>query len=318
MPLFALAILRSAFLLFLVQPIVAKQILPWFGGSAAVWTTCMVFFQSALLGGYAYADWLARRPMRRQAWLHGLLAAAGLAALPIVPDAGWRPDGDTEPIGRILLLLLATIGLPYFVLSATGPLLQAWFARTFPQRHVYRLYALSNIGSMSALIAYPLLVEPASSARAQSIGWSLGYGVFVLLVAASAWRASRPPARGPHPMPGRATEAPPAADLSRLDAARTDPRDRPRAAEQALWLLLAALGSVLLLAVTTHLTQNVASVPFLWVLPLSIYLLTFILCFDGRGWWRPTAGTAAAVVLGALMAAGLVWRLDPGLRPAQG
>ena len=192
MLLYALTIFTSAFLLFLVQPIMAKQILPWFGGSAAVWTTCLVFFQFLLLFGYAYADWTTRKlSARNQAVLHVVLLAASLAALPIVPDTGWKPLGDEEPAWRILGLLAATIGLPYFLLSTTGPLVQAWFARTFPAGTVYRLFALSNFGSLLALVAYPFAVEPWITTSQQSYAWSAGYGVFVLACAASAFYSLR-------------------------------------------------------------------------------------------------------------------------------
>ena len=153
-------IFLSAFLLFLVQPVIAKQILPWFGGSAAVWTTCLVFFQLLLLAGYAYSDWTTRKlSARKQVALHIVLLAASIGSLPIIPDAGWKPAGDEDPTWRILGLLTVTIGLPYFLLSTTGPLVQAWFARTFPAGTVYRLFALSNFGSLLALLSYPFAFE---------------------------------------------------------------------------------------------------------------------------------------------------------------
>ena len=192
--LFAATVFASAFLLFLVQPIIAKQILPWFGGNASVWTVCMVFFQLVLLGGYAYADAVVRglRP-RSQAILHSALLAASLAFLPILASESWKPGPDTEPTARILLLLAMTIGLPYFLLSTTGPLVQAWFARRFPSATVYRLFALSNLASLVALIAYPPLIEPAISLEAQSWAWSAVYVAFAVLCAASAWMAAREP-----------------------------------------------------------------------------------------------------------------------------
>ena len=169
MPLHAATIFLSAFLLFLVQPILAKQILPWFGGAAIVWTVCMVFFQAVLLLGYAYAHWLTSRVSpTRQAWVHIAFLAAGLAFLPIIPEAGWKPAGDDNPVGRILLLLFATIGLPYFLLSSTSPLVQAWFARAYPGTSPYRLFALSNFASMLALVGYPFLFEPWFSNPQQS------------------------------------------------------------------------------------------------------------------------------------------------------
>ncbi|MBP7660387.1 MAG: hypothetical protein KA778_10315, partial [Burkholderiaceae bacterium] len=164
MTLFASTIALSAFLLFLVQPIIAKQILPWFGGSAAVWTTCMVFFQLVLLAGYFYSDTLIRRVgPRKQAIIHTALLLLSLALLPIVPSEAFKPTEASDPVGRILLLLAATIGLPYLMLSTTGPLVQAWFARRYQGGQVYRLYALSNVASMLALIAYPPLIEPLTS-----------------------------------------------------------------------------------------------------------------------------------------------------------
>src|SRR5262245_13792240 len=242
MLLYALTIFASAFLLFLVQPIMAKQILPWFGGSAAVWTTCLVFFQFLLLFGYAYADWTTRKlTSRRQALLHIALLATSLAVLPIVPDAGWKPAGDEEPAWRILGLLTATIGLPYFLLSTTGPLVQAWFARTFPAGTVYRLFALSNFGSLLALLAYPLAVEPWITTAHQSWGWSAGYVLFALLCAGSAIYSAR-------------TRRQAAVAADRAAAAADGPP--PGAGNYALWLLLAAMGSFMLLAVTNYITHD--------------------------------------------------------------
>src|SRR5688500_13493253 len=187
MLLYACTVFTSAFLLFLLQPIIAKQILPWFGGSAAVWTTCLVFFQVALLAGYAYSDLTTRklRP-RAQAALHIALLVASLAVLPIAADASWKPAGGEDPGTRILGLLVATIGLPYFMLAATGPLVQGWVARSLPQRMVYRLFALSNLASILALISYPFAFETWVTTRIQAYGWSVGYAVFTLLCGASA------------------------------------------------------------------------------------------------------------------------------------
>ncbi|MBM3385315.1 MAG: hypothetical protein FJY40_09295, partial [Betaproteobacteria bacterium] len=293
MILFAATVFTSAFLLFLVQPIIAKQILPWFGGTAAVWTTCMVFFQLVLLAGYAYSDAVSRKlAPRAQAILHTVLLAASLAFLPILAGESWKPDPDTEPGGRILLLLAATIGLPYFLLSTTGPLVQAWFARSFPSGTVYRLFALSNLASLLALIAYPPLIEPASTLVAQARGWSALYVLFAVLCAASAWKATRTTIEQP-PTTGTATAAAGPA---------------PGAGAYLMWFGLSALGSLMLLATTSHITQNVASVPFLWVVPLVLYLLSFILVFDlgtGRGrsgWYSRTWALPALFALLAGMA----------------
>src|ERR687897_2776853 len=184
---YAATIFLSSFLLFLVQPIIAKQILPWFGGSAAVWTTCLVFFQSVLLAGYAYADLTTRLGARRQAMLHIALLAVSLISLPILASAGWKPRGDEQPILRILLLLVATIGLPYFLLSTTTPLLQAWYWRRFQSAVPYRLFALSNFASLLALLGFPVLFEPAFDLKALGWGWSFLFGGFAVLCAATAW-----------------------------------------------------------------------------------------------------------------------------------
>ena len=177
---YALTVFWSAFLLFLVQPILGKQILPWFGGTPAVWTTCLLFFQILLLGGYVYAHGLtAWLTPRTQALVHAGLLAGSLWFLPIAADPAYRSAAESSPTWQILLLLTFTIGAPYFLISATGPLLQAWFAKT----HVgspYRLYALSNVGSLLALLSYPFLVEPNSKLGEQTQGWSWGYGVFVV------------------------------------------------------------------------------------------------------------------------------------------
>ncbi len=269
MPLHAATIFLSAFLLFLVQPILAKQILPWFGGAAIVWTTCMVFFQFVLLLGYAYSHWITTRvrsPL--QNWIHIGLLVASLAFLPILPGEFWKPAGDENPVVRILLLLFATIGLPYFLLSSTSPLIQAWFAREFPGSSPYRLFALSNFASMLALLGYPFLFEPWLASPQQSWAWSVAYFLFVVTCATLAWR-SRTLAPLERATPSVADAAEPAPSPSTL----------------VVWLALATMGSVMLLAVSNHLTQNISSIPLLWVIPLAIYLLSFILCFEGTRWY---------------------------------
>ncbi len=273
MLLYALTIFVSAFLLFLVQPIIAKQILPWFGGSAAVWTTCMVFFQCVLFAGYAYADWIARRlVIRRQFIVHVTLLAISLVSLPIVAGAGWKPSGADDPSWRILGLLMATIGLPYFLLSTTGPLVQAWFVRGYPKKTVYRLYALSNLASLLALLAYPFAIEPWVTTVTQAWSWSGAYLLFVLVCAASGWLTLRHSAD----VPAEASHG--------TGTVETTPVPSHR--EHLTWLLFSAMGALMLLAVTNHITHDLASVPFLWILPLSLYLLTFILCFEGRNWYK--------------------------------
>src|SRR3989442_5970769 len=190
--LYAVTIFCSAFLLFLVQPIMAKQILPWFGGSAAVWTTCLVFFQTTLLLGYAYADGIVRNlSSRSQLRLHVALLALSCVVLPIVPGAQWKPLGSENPSLLILGLLTATIGLPYFLLSTTSPLVQAWFAWRMPGESPYRLFALSNFASMLALLGYPFLLEPWIATRVQAWAWSAGYAVFVALCLTTALASLR-------------------------------------------------------------------------------------------------------------------------------
>ncbi len=277
MIIYAATIFVSAFLLFLIQPVIAKQILPWFGGSAAVWTTCLVFFQFALLAGYFYSDWTTRKlGAKRQTLVHLLLVAVALLLLPIIPDVSWKPKGDEEPSLRILLLLSVTIGLPYFLLSTTSPLVQAWFARSYPQASPYRLFALSNLASMLALLGYPFLFEPFFTTRHQAIGWSIGFGLFAVLIAGAAWFGLR--------KDGTAADTPSPSQLREREAAAS--ALPPSTAEKLLWIALAGLGSVLLLAISNHLTQNISSIPLMWVVPLAIYLLTFILCFDGKNWYR--------------------------------
>jgi hypothetical protein len=296
MPLYAFTIFVSAFLLFLVQPVMAKQILPWFGGSAAVWTTCLVFFQATLLVGYTYADLVVRHlSPRTQVGLHVALLAISCVALPIVPGLQWKPLPTDNPSIMILGLLAATIGLPYLLLSTTSPLLQAWFARSYPGRSPYRLFALSNLASMLALVGYPFGLEPWVTTRLQSYGWSAAYGVFIVACASCAWYSLRPPAVPATPMTADTTYGPVVAGASEIDAA-------PTAGAMALWFLLAATGSFLLLAVSNHICQNIAAVPLLWVVPLAIYLLTFILCFDGSGWYR--RGLFAPVLAAALCVMG--------------
>lgn len=287
MILYASAIFLGAFLLFLVQPIIAKQILPWFGGSAAVWATCMVFFQMALLAGYAYADFTTRHlTPRRQVILHLVLLAVSLLVLPITPDVSWKPAGEDNPSWRILGLLTVTIGLPYFILSTTSPLLQAWFARRFHHAIPYRLFALSNLASLLALLAYPVMIEPWVTTYVQSIIWSVFYGLFVCLCGYAAIASARSMADD--------------AAAPAVDTVADTPS--PSAGSQLIWMTLAATATFLLLAVTTHITQNVASLPFLWILPLSLYLATFILCFDHPRWYRRPLFLLLVAVLLPLMA----------------
>lgn len=296
--LFAVAIGLGAFLLFLVQFILGKQLLPWFGGAPAVWTTCMLFFQLLLLGGYGYAHLLsARFGPRRQRDIH--LAAIALAALlllaraflwpsPISPSDAWRPGSETSPILAILGLLAFTLGPPYLVLAATGPLLQSWYARVRPGASPYRLYALSNLGSLLGMVCYPFALEPALPIPGQGWVWSTGFFVFAGACAACAVLAGRAP-------PITRPEGHVLSD------------SKPSASQRLLWFALAAVASTMLLATTSQISQEVAVIPFLWMLPLSLYLLSFILCFEYersylRPLWLPLLVLGAGGATGALFA----------------
>jgi hypothetical protein len=270
--LFAVTIGVGAFLLFQVQFILGKQILPWFGGVPAVWTTCMLFFQLFLLLGYGYAHLLgsSRRPARQRV-IHLVALALAVALLvarvtqwptPITPSSEWKPGSADNPIVAILGLLVFTIGLPYLVLSATGPLLQNWFGRCFPGRSPYRLYALSNLGSLLGLLSYPFLLEPELAIVGQGWVWSIGFLVFALCCAGCAVLVGR---------------TAPLSDTGDTTAGASPP---PTAGRRALWFVLAMVASVLLLATTSQISLEVAVIPFLWMLPLSLYLLSFILTFE--------------------------------------
>ena len=271
---YAATIFLSSFLLFLVQPLIARQILPWFGGAASVWTTCLLFFQSVLLAGYAYAHALVRwLGPRKQVYVHSLLLLASLALLPILANPAWKPAGHDDPIPRILGLLAVTIGPPYLLLSTTTPLLQAWYFRSFATRVPYRLFALSNAASMLALFGYPLGMEPVLGVAASARLWSYLYAAFVLLCVVSGVFSLRARTLAPR----EAAAAPAAEPTWELPGAEARVSSTARV---GLWLLLSSTGTCSLLAVSNHITQNIASVPFIWVLPLALYLLTFIICFD--------------------------------------
>lgn len=287
MVLYAATISVSAFLLFQVQPMMGRMILPWFGGGSAVWITCMLFFQAGLLAGYAYAHASIRflRP-RFQASVHLLLLGLSLLFLPLLPDAGLRPPEVHHPLSEILRLLLQTVGLPYLLLSSTTPLIQAWYARGHKEGLPYRLFSLSNLASLAGLLAYPFLIEPSLALRIQSVGWSVLYALFVALCAVGALRA----------VPGRRAAS------CEGDGAGCTPIQPSRitGSEYVDWIALPACASILLLSVTNHLTQNVAPIPLLWILPLGLYLLTFVLCFEREGWYDTTwySGLAALALAG--------------------
>ena len=266
---FSLTIFWGACLLFLVQPLIARFILPWFGGGPAVWTTCMLFFQLLLLGGYAYAHFsISRLTPRRQVITHLVLLALAVALLPITPGDAWKPTDGSHAAGHILLLLLGCLGLPYLVLSATGPLLQAWFSKANPGVSPYRLYALSNVGSLLALLIYPFYLEPQLSRQAQADGWSWGLAIYAGLTAwcgLKVWKS---------------------AAVDGETAKQAEAVAPASAGRKLLWFALPACGVMLLLAITNKLCQDIAVVPFLWVLPLSLYLLSFIISFDSPRWYH--------------------------------
>jgi hypothetical protein len=282
--LIAATIFLSAFLLFLVQPIIAKLVLPQFGGGVAVWATCLVFFQVALLLGYAYAHHLVRRDRSgRLRRLHMALLLLSLLALPIIPGDAWPALAGVGPSAQIVALLLATIGAPFALLATTSPLLQAWLARDGSGRDPYRLFVVSNLASLAALVSYPWLIEPWLGTATQARVWSALYAGYVALAIAVAATSGRR---------AHAAAAPAAAGAALRTLGGTLGLRRPLG-----WVALAALASYELVSVTNHLTQNVPSIPMMWVLPLGAYLLTFTLCFDGDRWYR------AALFRGATLAA---------------
>jgi hypothetical protein len=274
---FATSIFLSAFLLFQIQPMIARYILPWFGGTPAVWSTVQMIFQVLLTGGYAYTSWLAQKSRRREI-VHLVLLVSSLAIMliqglvwksPITPDASWKPQGQVEPIVGILKILLISVSLPYFLLSTNSPLIQFWYNRRFPEKTAYRLYALSNLGSLIGLIAYPILVEPYFSLAWQGRLWSIFYGLFSVLTIYNVARSLR-------------NQSPTKASIVEGESAKPV---RIQRGQHALWIPLAMTASLLLLATTSQITQEVAVIPFLWVLPLMIYLLSFILAFSGERWY---------------------------------
>jgi hypothetical protein len=288
---FALCIFLSAFLLFQVEPMIAKIILPWFGGTPAVWSTVVLFFQMLLTGGYAYAYWLLRRSRRRE-FVHLALLGVSLVLMlvlglmwksPITPSASWKPQGAVFPVWEIFKLLFISVGLPYFLLSSNSPLIQAWFDRAFPGKIAYRLYALSNVGSLLGLVTYPVLVEPYLTLTWQGRVWSLAYVLYAGLAASGAVKSLRVRQKADSLVDAQPNDTAPSCQVELVETLSRGPR--PVAKDYILWIALAATASVLLLAVTSKITQEVAVIPFLWVLPLTIYLLTFVLAFSGGRWY---------------------------------
>ncbi len=300
---FTAAIFVAAFLLFLIQPLAARLVLPHLGGSPAVWTGTMMFFQVMLLAGYAYAHVIGRLGVRAQAIVHGVVLLSCVVFLPLgLP--GWWAEGSPSnselgPLGGLLIGLVLSVGLPFFAISSASPLIQSWFARTGHRRahDPYFLYAASNAGSLLGLLAYPLVVEPALGLHGQGWAWGIGYGVFLVLATGcwvSAWKAGRPGTRATTAKPVAASARP--APLSR----------RARWRERGLWVALAAVVSSLSLGATQTITTDIAAVPLLWVVPLCVYLLTFIVAFSrfgamgeriGRGLLPLAAVAVTAVVM---------------------
>lgn len=313
---FGIAIALGACLLFQIQFLLAKLILPWFGGSPSVWSTSLVVFQALLLAGYAYAHGLSLQPTRaRQLTRHVALIAIACAVLawrawawpaPVTPGADWKPNPDGSPVWQIIVLLAGAVGLPFLLLASTSPLLQRWYADMAPGRSPYRLYALSNLGSLAGLVTYPLLVEPRLDVYQQGRWWTAAFGVYVAATLVCAWLVRGvEPDRRTRPAATPAPEAAAGVELHGGDGERgTRPAPTPAAEdvaatpspiEQLLWLLLAAVPSALLQSTTTRLTQDVAAVPFLWMLPLALYLLTFILAFEYPRAYRRHVLTIAVV-----------------------
>lgn len=271
--LYTFTIFLSAALLFVVQPMFARLVLPQLGGSPAVWNTTQVFFQAALLAGYAYAHLTTRwLTPRKQILLHVCLLLVPLFVLPIAIPPGWTPPTTSNPVPWLLALLTISVGLPFFVVSTSGPLLQQWFARTGHRSAAdpYFLYAASNLGSLLALLSYPVVIEPTLRLMDQSRGWAIGYGLLILSIIGCGvflWRSS--------PTTKTAPENPPAIKPSKTEDDLT-PKRRLR------WLLLAFIPSSLMLSVTTYISTDIAAVPLLWVIPLALYLLTFVLVFASK------------------------------------
>lgn len=272
---FAVTLFISAALLFVVEPMFAKMVLPLLGGAPAVWNTCLVFYQAVLLAGYLYAHFSLRwLGPRRQAVLHLVLLCLPWTVLPIGVARGWVPPPEAFPVGWLWMLLTVSVGLPFLVVSASAPMLQAWFSQTGGRsaRDPYFLYAASNLGSLLALLGYPLVIESHLTLREQSWGWAAGYGLLMVLVAGCAAQLRRSPPSAEPAVGSSVGEGPGEAAA----VARPDWRRR------LWWLALSLVPSSLLLGVTTYISTDIAAIPLLWVIPLALYLLTFVLVFARR------------------------------------
>ena len=268
---FPFTVFLGAFLLFQIQPLIGKYFLPWFGGAPSVWMTCLMFFQILLLGGYTYAHLVQRLTPRRQSIIHATLLVLTLLVggmlcfiwkSPILPDISWRPEGVDFPTWHILRLLLVSIGLSYFLLSTSASLLQAWFHRTDSEKSPYVFYVVSNTASLLALLSYPFLVEPHFAIKTQALLWSAGFAAYVVLCGWCSFRVWK--------LPHTHTPVSHHSHTSPLPYSKFRP---------LLWISLAFCGVLALMAITNQMTQDVPPVPFLWILPLSIYLLSYIIGF---------------------------------------
>ena len=306
---YAITIFLSSFLLFQVQPLVGKYILPWFGGTPSVWSVCLLFFQLMLLMGYAYAHLIARRlGTRPQTLLHMAMLAASLLLLPITPSEAWNSTSLSNPTWQILGLLIASVGAQFFLLSATAPLLQSWYLRNYPGKSPFRLYALSNAGSLLALFTFPFVFEYWFRLHTQMILWSTTYAAFAIMCGLSAWQLFRrnqslESLSAPKDIMVQTTHF---AENQSAEINHTDVLP-PSLMDILLWLGLAAFGSVMLLATTNQMCRDVAAVPFLWVLPLGIYLLTFIICFDRESWYQRNRSSVMLIV-GVFMACAVLYK----------
>jgi SAM-dependent methyltransferase len=316
--LYSAALFLSSLILFAIQPMFTKMVLPLLGGTPAIWNTAVMFFQAMLLAGYLYAHLLSRlRSLQRQTLVHIIVLTAGLLFLPVHVALRWTPAANAHPVFWLVALLTVSIGMPFFAISATAPLLQRWFSRSGHPRAAdpYFLYVASNVGGLLALLAYPVVIEPLLGLRLQGRVWAGGYALLTVAVAFCApalWALRRRDAGLPLVLRGQDTLDTPQepqthAAASPAVSAGWQGTDAPLAqdvtwSDRAQWLLLAFVPSALLLAVTLHLSTDVASVPFLWVVPLSLYLLSFIFVFARRPLLRHRWMLMAQVALYPLVA----------------
>jgi len=279
MIIFVVSIFVSSFLLLQIQPMVGKYILPWFGGTTSVWSASLLFFQILLTGGYAYTHWMiGRLPLQRQRKIHLSILAISCALLivntlfwdtPILPAASWKPVDSYKPLFDVIKVLFVAVGIPYFLLATNSTLMQAWFIQKYPQRSPYPLYGVSNAASLVGLVTYPFLIEPLFSLKVQSFMWAGFYLLYAVMTGIRAWRINL--FIGINPEFNQKTKS-------------TGGR-KPTFGQYFSWIGLAGLGTLMLLSTTSQITQEIAPIPLLWILPLSIYLVSFVLTFSGKTWY---------------------------------